>query len=98
MFPDWAHMATFEDIVALSTRRLKRDAFARAAAAAADAAIPFDVSALQPDVDAVAAGGLLTLVRHRQRAITECVQPGIAPRVPPPTPTSASSLSVMNRS
>jgi hypothetical protein len=92
MFPEWAHMATFDDIVALSTRRLKRDAFARAAAAAADAAVPFDVSTLQPDIDAVAADGLLALVRHRQRAITECVQPGIAARVPPPTPASASSV------
>ena len=84
MFPDLEPLAFFDDLVRLSTRRLKRDAFARAADAAMAANDRFDLGLINDDVVAATSTGLLALIRHKQSLITERVQPGISARVPPP--------------
>ena len=84
LFPQWANLPDFEALRTLSQRWRKRDA-ARLAAASAlkhpDDRI--DLIKVQDDEATARSQGLLSLLRDRQSAITERVQPHIS--VPPPT-------------
>jgi hypothetical protein len=88
LFPQWSSLPDFDALRAVSRRWRKRDAAQLAAIAARKHPHDrIDLDKVRTDLAIAQTMGLTALLRERQHAITERVQPDII--VPPPTAESA---------